>query len=61
VFVPLQTDQQGKVNREVALARFGLPLPDHPGQELEVRFTLVRDWRRLVPKAPPGRPNLTAG
>ena len=52
MFVPLQTDQQGKVNREVALARFGLPLPDHPGQELEVRFALVRDWRRLVPKAP---------
>jgi hypothetical protein len=49
-FVPLQTDRQGKVIREVALARFGLPLPEHPGQELEVRVALIRDWRRLVPK-----------
>ncbi len=49
-FIPLQIDQQGKVIREVALARFGLPLPDHPGQELEVRVALIRDWRRLVPK-----------
>ena len=50
-FIPLQVDQQGKIIREVALARFGLPLPDHPGQELEVRVALIRDWRRLVPKA----------
>src|SRR5579871_1674597 len=34
-FVPLQADRQGKVIREVALARFGLPLPEHPSQELE--------------------------
>jgi hypothetical protein len=51
-FVPLQTDRQGKVIREVALARFGLPLPEHQGQELQVRVALIRDWRRLVPKAP---------
>jgi hypothetical protein len=51
-FVPLQADRQGKVIREVALARFGLPLPDHPGQELEVRVALIRDRRRLVPQAP---------
>ncbi|BCL84547.1 hypothetical protein ccbrp13_70120 [Ktedonobacteria bacterium brp13] len=51
-FVPLHVDQQGKVIREVALARFGLPLPEHPGQELEVRVALIRDWRRLVPKEP---------
>ncbi len=50
-FVPLQADRQGKVTREVALARFGLPLPDHPGQELEVRVALIHDLRRLVPKA----------
>jgi hypothetical protein len=49
-FVPLQADRQGKVIREVALARFGLPLPEHSGQELEVRVALIRDWRRLVPK-----------
>lgn len=52
-FVPLQADRQGKVIREVALARFGLPLPDHPGQELEVRVALIRDLRRLIPKASP--------
>lgn len=50
-FVPLHTDRQGKVIREVALARFGLPLPEHPGQELEVQVALIRDWRRLAPKA----------
>ena len=36
----------------MALARFDLPLPEHPGQELEVRVALIRDWHRLVPKAP---------
>ena len=50
-FVPLQVDQQSKVIREVALACFGLHLPEHPGQELEVRVALFRDWRRLVPNA----------
>ena len=49
-FIPLQADRQGKVIREVALARFGLPLSEHPGQELEVRVALIRDWRRLLPK-----------
>ncbi len=51
-FVPLRLDRQGKVIWEVALACFGLPLPDHPGQELEMRVALIRDWRRLVPQAP---------
>ena len=50
-FVPLQVDHQGKVIREVALACFGLPLPEHPGQELEVRVALIRDWDRLVPSS----------
>jgi hypothetical protein len=50
-FVPLHVDRQGKVIREAALARFSLPLSDHPGQELNVRVALIRDWRRLVPKA----------
>lgn len=52
-FVPLQTDRRGKIVREVALARFSLPLPEHQGQELEVRVALIRDWRRLLPKALP--------
>jgi hypothetical protein len=51
-FVPLHVDRHGQVIRDVALARFDLPLPDHPGQALEVRVALIRDWRRLVPKAP---------
>jgi hypothetical protein len=34
-FVPLQADRQGKVIREVALARFSLPLP-----EQGVRYSL---------------------
>jgi hypothetical protein len=34
-FVPLRVDRQGKVTREVALARFSLLLPGHPGQELD--------------------------
>jgi hypothetical protein len=49
-FVPLLADRHGEVIREVALARFSLPLPEHPGQELQVRVALIRDWRRLVPK-----------
>lgn len=50
-FVPLSVDRRGKILREVALAHFGLPLPEHPRQELEVRVALIRDWRRLHPKA----------
>ncbi|MGO8948214.1 MAG: hypothetical protein ACLQUY_11245 [Ktedonobacterales bacterium] len=33
-FVPLCQDRTGAVTREVANARFALPLPDHPGQTL---------------------------
>jgi len=51
-FVPLQVDRQGQVIQDVAPARFSLPLPEHPGQVLEVRVALIRDWRRLLPKAP---------
>jgi hypothetical protein len=51
-FVPLHVDQHGQVILDVALARIALPLPDHLGQALEVRVALIRDWRRLVPKAP---------
>ena len=48
-FVPLRLDRQGKVIREVALARFRMPLPEHPGQELDLRVALIRDLRRHVP------------
>jgi hypothetical protein len=48
-FVPLRLDRQGKVIREVALARFSLSLPEHPGQNLDVRVALIRDLCRQVP------------
>jgi hypothetical protein len=48
-FVPLRADRQGKVTREVALARFSLPLPEHSGQELDLRVALIRDLFRQVP------------
>jgi len=51
-FVPLRYDQQGTVVREVAPARYCLPLPDHPNQTLELCVALVRDLRRHVPCAP---------
>jgi len=49
-FVPLCRDREGKVTREVAAARFALPLPDHPGQTLPLAVALIRDWRRQEPQ-----------
>ncbi len=51
-FVPLSTDAQGQVVREVAPARIALPRPDHPGEVLCLRVALIRDLRRLVPGQP---------
>ena len=48
-FVPLCRDRAGNVTREVAPARFALPLPDHPGETLPLRVALIRDLRRHVP------------
>jgi len=48
-FLPLRVDRQGKVKREVALARFSLSLPEQHGQELEVRVALIRDLCRQIP------------
>jgi hypothetical protein len=42
-FTPLRVDRHKKVTREVALARFSIPLPEHPGQELDLRVALIRD------------------
>lgn len=47
-FVPWRYDRQGRVVREVASARYSLPLPDHPGQRLPLWVALVRDWTRQV-------------
>lgn len=49
-FVPLCRDQKGAITREVAPARFALPLPDHPGQTLPLAVALIRDWRSLQPQ-----------
>jgi hypothetical protein len=51
-FVPLCRDRKGVVTREVASARFALPLPDHPGQSLPLAVALIRDPRTQVPLAP---------
>ncbi|MDP9380422.1 MAG: hypothetical protein M3Q29_09775, partial [Chloroflexota bacterium] len=48
-FVPLSRDKQGYLTREIAPARYSLPLPDRAGQHLELRVALVRDLRRRVP------------
>jgi len=47
-FVPLCRNHAGMVTREVASARFALPLPDHPGQSLPLSVALIRDWRTQV-------------
>ena len=52
-FVPLQHDRHGQVVREVAPARFALPLPDRPDARLDVSVALVRDLRRQVPRSKP--------
>src|SRR5712691_13238627 len=48
-FVPLVSDQHGTVVREVAPARFALPLPDHPGQIFSLSVALIRDLRHQMP------------
>ena len=47
-FLPLECDRQERVIREVAPARFALPLPDQPGQFLSLGVALIRDVRRQV-------------
>ncbi len=51
-FMPLLTDRDGTVLREVAPARFALALPDYPGERLPLYVALVRDLRCQVPSAP---------
>ncbi len=48
-FVPFEIDQHGQVIREVARAKFALPLPDQPGQFLPLHVALIRDHRRQIP------------
>ena len=51
-FVPLSTDAQGQMIREVAPARISLPRPDHPGEQLCLQVALIRDLRRSVAVQP---------
>lgn len=51
-FVPLCRDRAGVVTREMASARFALPVPDHPDQTLPLAVALIRDWRTQVPLVP---------
>lgn len=51
-FVPLTRDRHGTVVREVASARFALPIPEHPGETLPLSVALIRDLRCQVPAAP---------
>ena len=51
-FVPLSSDAQGQVIREVAPARIVLPRPEHPGEQLCLQVALIRDLRRSVTVQP---------
>jgi len=51
-FVPLTTDRDGQVVREVAPARFALPIPDRPGATLPLSVALIRDLHCQVPVPP---------
>lgn len=47
-FVPLTTDRHGTVLRDVAPARFALPIPERPGETLPLSVALIRDLRCQV-------------
>ena len=51
-FVPLTRDRHGTVVREVASARFALPIPAHPGETLPLSVALIRDLRCQIPVPP---------
>ncbi len=53
-FVPLSCDRQGHVVREVAPARFALPIPSQPNETLPLSVALIRDLRCSVPVPPAG-------
>src|SRR5581483_6855655 len=52
-FVPLRYDRHGTLVREVALARYTVPLPDDPTSGLDLRVALIQDLTRHVPCAVP--------
>ncbi len=52
-FVPLTWDHHGTVIREVAPARFALPIPARPGETLPLSVALIRDRQCQEPAAQP--------
>ena len=52
-FVPLSWDRHGNLTREVARARYYLPLPDRSDGSLDLDVALVHDLRRPVPRTTP--------
>jgi len=59
-FVPLTTDRHGTVVREVAAARFQLPVPTQPHDPLMLHVALIRDLRCVMPMPPPDEDDLDA-
>ncbi|MDP9381206.1 MAG: hypothetical protein M3Q29_13860 [Chloroflexota bacterium] len=52
-FAPLSSDHKGNLTREVAPARYRLPLPNRPSEHVDLRVALVRDLpRRVANKSP---------
>ena len=51
-FVPLCHNRAGVVTREVASAKFTLPVPDQPDQTLSLAVAPIRDWRTRGPLVP---------
>ncbi len=59
-FVPLTTDRHGTVLREVAAARFALPVPTQPNDPLVLHVALIRDLRCVLPVPAPDEDDLDA-
>jgi hypothetical protein len=59
-FVPFTTDRHGTVVREVAAARFQLPVPSQPDDPLLLHVALIRDLRCVLPVPPPDADDLDA-
>jgi len=59
-FVPLTSDRHGTVVREVAAARFQLPVPTQPHDRLLLQVALIRALRCVLARPPPDEDALDA-